>query len=409
MMTKLSICSNEKGVIFTTALMFMTIIALLGSTAVVVTTTDIKIGSNFKDSRQAFYDADAGVRYAIARIEDDLKSGNISLPSTVGDSVSLSCVAPYGFSFTLSSLRMTGSNRYTFISTGIGLRNSQAKIEATFKRSSALGYAVFGDQKVETKNSANIYSYNHDTTANPTPADSTGEADMGSNGHIEIKDNAYIDGDVARGEDLAGNTATIEKKTGAIVTGSEVLVDRIDPDPLGAVGGEYAAKFTNYRASNDNNLASPAIIGTEIDLGNGDTMTLYGKAGGANYYITKMELGNGATLNIDTSSGPVNIFLHGKLEAKNGAIINLNGAPKEFRVYSDHTDSIEFKNSSAFRGLIYAPYAKVEIKNSADVYGAIWSKETEIKNSGDIYFDTSVKDVLLSNNLALVAWKDVRS
>ena len=59
---------NEKGMVLPLGLMFLAIIAILGTTAVIITTTDLKIGTNYKLSEQAFYTAEAGVQEAILRI-----------------------------------------------------------------------------------------------------------------------------------------------------------------------------------------------------------------------------------------------------------------------------------------------------------------------------------------------------
>ena len=59
---------NEKGFVLPVGLMFMAIIAILGTTAVIVTTTDIKIGSNYRDSVQAFCATEAGIEEARARL-----------------------------------------------------------------------------------------------------------------------------------------------------------------------------------------------------------------------------------------------------------------------------------------------------------------------------------------------------
>ena len=59
---------NEKGMVLPLGLMFLAIIAILGTTAVIITTTDLKIGTNYKLSEQAFYAAEAGVQEAIFRI-----------------------------------------------------------------------------------------------------------------------------------------------------------------------------------------------------------------------------------------------------------------------------------------------------------------------------------------------------
>jgi Tfp pilus assembly protein PilX len=59
---------NEKGMVLPLGLMFLAIIAILGTTAVIVTTTDLKIGSNYRASEQAFYVAEAGIQEALFRI-----------------------------------------------------------------------------------------------------------------------------------------------------------------------------------------------------------------------------------------------------------------------------------------------------------------------------------------------------
>ena len=60
-------------------LMFMAVIAIMGTTAVIVTTTDLKIGGNYRQSVQALYTAEAGIEEALYRLSlfDD---GGISAP-----------------------------------------------------------------------------------------------------------------------------------------------------------------------------------------------------------------------------------------------------------------------------------------------------------------------------------------
>ena len=68
--------NNEKGMVLQTALIFLTIIALLGSTAVMVTTTDIKIGANHKINQQALFAAEAGIAEARARLRGPSSGAN---------------------------------------------------------------------------------------------------------------------------------------------------------------------------------------------------------------------------------------------------------------------------------------------------------------------------------------------
>ncbi len=74
------IYNNEKGMVLPLGLMFMAIIAILGTTAVIITTTDLKIGSNYRTSEQAFYAAEAGIEEARARLR-----GSSTAASYAGD------------------------------------------------------------------------------------------------------------------------------------------------------------------------------------------------------------------------------------------------------------------------------------------------------------------------------------
>ncbi len=69
-----TILSNEKGFVLPLGLMFMAIIAIMGTTAVIITTTDLKIGGNYRDSKQAFYIAEAGLARVEAELINDLNN-----------------------------------------------------------------------------------------------------------------------------------------------------------------------------------------------------------------------------------------------------------------------------------------------------------------------------------------------
>jgi len=72
---------NEKGVILTLplGLIFLAFIAILGTTAVIVTTTDIKISGNYKSSVQAFCAAEAGIEYGLNQMRQAFQSLNPDL------------------------------------------------------------------------------------------------------------------------------------------------------------------------------------------------------------------------------------------------------------------------------------------------------------------------------------------
>ena len=63
-----SICGNDKGIALVLALIFLVALALLGTTAVLLSTTDTKIGANYKASGKALYVAEAGAQEARQRL-----------------------------------------------------------------------------------------------------------------------------------------------------------------------------------------------------------------------------------------------------------------------------------------------------------------------------------------------------
>lgn len=59
---------DEKGMVLVVGLLLVSVLLLLGTTAVMTSTTDMKINSNYKDSAQAFYIAEAGIERARAQL-----------------------------------------------------------------------------------------------------------------------------------------------------------------------------------------------------------------------------------------------------------------------------------------------------------------------------------------------------
>ena len=79
---------NEKGFVLPLGIIFLAIISILGTTAVIVITTDLKIGDNYKTNVQAFYNAEAGLAIVGAELFNDLNNdqnlSNNSFEATSG-------------------------------------------------------------------------------------------------------------------------------------------------------------------------------------------------------------------------------------------------------------------------------------------------------------------------------------
>ncbi len=439
------IFQNDEGMVLVTALMFMAILFLLGATGYLITSADLQTSGNLRAEKHAFYDAEAGVQYAIARMEAGLEAGTFSMPSSVGGTVDLPISAtPSGYNFTYEGdeVTMSAVNTYQMTVYGGGARNSASKLDVKFKRASAIEFAAFGDVEFDGANSSCVYSYDSEDPDNqPGDSDfeSTGFADIGSNGEIILRNNMVVDGDVALGADEAdaNAVATVDDK-GATVSGT--LGDPIgwvDPDPLDVLESGYDDLFVAAAATNDNGALPTSLVmeGAAVTLTAGT------------YYFDKIELkanaGMNSTLTIDASGGPVNIYVQGPVTlgnaqtmdiqnanyevnirlsepsgglagpdifiADNGSIINMSGNPTDFTLYSDSAAGVRFHNSSSLSGVVYAPDGQIEMDNSSDVYGSIWGNEIFIHNSGDLFFDTQLLTDKLTNDLILVSWFNDRN
>jgi len=390
---------NEKGFALATGLLLLAVTVIVAAAAYLILVADLTIGTNYKAHVLALQNAEAGVNYTIGKIGSGLGDATFELPANVDDTVALDGFGvPEGFSFEVSDLTMTGSRTFSFSCVGEGA-DARTQIDAICRRGSAINYAAFGDLLVDVKASSQVYSYDSGTTPNPTASDSTGNGDVGSNGTVDVNMGSTVDGDVALGDDGAGNEAVYTKTGTPLVTGTAGEdVDRVDPDPLGIAGGEYAAQMAHFAANNDNTSVG---IGTSLTLSGSLTLPP------GDYYFTDLTLNNGATLDIQASGDEqVNIWLTGPMEAKNGSAMNVSGQPTNFTILSSSTSAVVLKHGSHHKGLVYAPYATVEMKNSGDLYGAIWAKTADLKNSAVIYYDERLKDEYQSNEFKLVSWKE---
>jgi Tfp pilus assembly protein PilX len=70
--------SDEKGMALVAGLLLVAVLMLLGTTAVMTSTTDMKISGNYKSNSQAFFIAEAGIENARGNLRTDLDSSSTS-------------------------------------------------------------------------------------------------------------------------------------------------------------------------------------------------------------------------------------------------------------------------------------------------------------------------------------------
>lgn len=65
---------DESGIALITALLIMVLITVLGTAAIMTSTTDVKIGENFKKSLDAFYIAEAGLEVGLDYLDNNFNA-----------------------------------------------------------------------------------------------------------------------------------------------------------------------------------------------------------------------------------------------------------------------------------------------------------------------------------------------
>lgn len=166
---------NEKGMVLVVALLLIALLVLLGTTAVMTSTTDMKISSNYKASNQVFYIAEAGTEAARETLRQAVAGGatistllaaargpnssltdskNIVIPTSFADfyangafvSDDVPYIATTSFGSGAYRVYLTNdpaegvtnaadsNNTVTFTSFGLGPQNSMAVVQITLRK-----------------------------------------------------------------------------------------------------------------------------------------------------------------------------------------------------------------------------------------------------------------------------------
>jgi len=290
---------NESGAALVIGLIFVAIVGLLGSTAVVLTTTDMQIGANYKQSAQAFYNADSGVQYVIATIENDLKNettvsngtANI-LPEDVGTSYSTEFLAasPSGFNLTFSNITMVSPDVYSFTSTSENPDGSKAEIDVLFEK-----------LKYDPAFDVGILSEGDITINGTTYVDANIDGGMHSNGDLKQNGGGMILGSVSAVGSASSGACTVPNC--ALTPGA----DRIEV-PL-ITTADFDAWRTKAQTSPNIYCSGPSCTYSDPDPGD-----IYFADGDITF-----------TSNLDATHSNVTIIATGDITASGSAVKNLDG------------------------------------------------------------------------------------
>jgi len=279
---------------------------------------------------------------------------------------------------------------------------AQRTVSCLLKQQSPFDAAIFSDGSITLHNSGIVDWYNYGSgDANFKVATNSTQ-----DGFVSLKNTAIIKGDVVVGAGGDPDTvielkhsATIEGETSSLPQERELELP-IVPSWLESLpsGGTITGNTVIYHSGKY----------SEIDLKNSKNITVVGNV---KLYITgDLTLGNSAELEIEEDSS-LTLYLGGDLEGKNSSKINNETQiPKNLQIYGlEGCGEMDFKNSSDFYGIIYAPNADIVVHNSVDIYGSTVCKSFDMKNSGKFMYDASLRDASFSSvptSLVVTKWHE---
>ena len=423
---------NEKGMVLPLGLMFLAIIAILGTTAVIVTTTDLKIGSNYRASEQAFYVAEAGIERAKLvlfqgsdnGLNDELLGADATA-STVDDGI-LSFGSSVSFGDGNYSVVVTDNDdgdgdlfadsdgKVIVTSTGTAPNNAQKVIKATVELESLFSKAAFGCDEVQMSGGGVTDSFDSSLGSYASQAvntDSWGNTialsngDVGSNGDIKLTGGSAVNGDAT-----PGPGCSVSSSGGGGVTESTAPNSKIeDCTPL-----DLTSMMSTASSTNDNDTI-PALTdkgkdpfktsgSLDLHLSGGDNIKLSAGTAGTvgTYYFTDVSLGGGSTI---TTSGKVTIYVEGNYDISGGGVINSSDAT-DLTVYVSGTQA-KLTGGSGTAGAIYAPNADVLVLGGGEINGSVLGKTVKNTGGSDFHYDEALGGEGPYLSAKITSWHEV--
>ena len=148
---------------------------------------------------------------------------------------------------------------------------------------------------------------------------------------------------------------------------------------------------------NDNALATPPILGTSVTLHGNGSLTLRGKPGGANYYLTDLTCNGNSGVTFDNSLGPINIWVG---PSGGAGIFDLGGGAaavkqstdpsKPVQVYVATAGGAALHGNSELDAGIYsyngANSGPVSLGGTPDIYGSVIAGQFDLHGNPTLHY-----------------------
>jgi len=188
------------------------------------------------------------------------------------------------------------------------------------------------------------------------------EGDVFSNGTVSVQKSAVVSGDATAQSFSVASSATI--------TGTQTQLAQ-------------ATTFMDVKVP-----AGLPNLGDINMCGNG-SMTINGPG---SFEVSSIAINN-ATLYVDNSAGPVTLYVDGGVDIQAGGTIAVaDPNPEKFAIYVASASGVNLTGgSSAFHGVVYAPYSKIYVTSQGDFYGAFVADKTQFDKHAQIHYWSALR------------------
>jgi hypothetical protein len=379
----------------------LTVVVLVGALTV-LTLVFLRIGQRVTDeqlatveSARASYLAEAGIAEALEALRSG-KSGNVGAsddPAYLGGGVVWVTATDLGSGRTqLDSLAMKDSGRAALrvvVENGAGGGSGSG---GGGSAGDGFFHMLFSNKHLQLDQSVMIDSYDSSLGTYASQATNThgGTAYAGANGGasgnstIQLDTNVKVFGDVH-----SGPNDSVSMSGGAYVSGSTTpnpATVPLAPVTVPVVSSSGAYSVANYQSKT---LSAGTYHFTSVTMGKFSSLTINGPA---TLVWDGFTTGQSATLNVDCTNGPVIIYDTGVWSVdKNFVVGPVPGSPVDASFLISSTGTVQFDQGSKIYVGFYAPNAKIQVDQGAEVWGALAADEISVDQGTKFHFDENLR------------------
>ncbi|MCK9274450.1 MAG: pilus assembly PilX N-terminal domain-containing protein [Syntrophales bacterium] len=392
---------DERGMVLVTVVLLMAVLMALGTTAILQTSTNVKISGNYTLNRQTFFGAEAGIKSVIAYYLNNpaayagrTAAGAMGIATSKPSSANLGT----GQGFWISSVTYGSGSPPAWVqieSKGtVPGTNAVSTVTARYSPiyGSLFSFGAFGDLGLTFTGKGNIDSYDSDLGAYNSATNCNENGDVGTNavgiGSIDVSGgNASVKGRAVCGPGGDPAVAITEKFAGQI-TGMKSSASALqDMTAMVDPGGGTAATL-NSGSSATTTFSTGTYRLSEIKLASKQKIVIDGDV--ILYVNGDIETRGQSEFTVNTGASLI-MYVSGDIDMAGQGVINATNTPSNLMIFGSSTcTDIVLSGQADLYAAVHAPKADITLTGQGDVYGAFVGRTAALKGQGATHYDEAL-------------------